>query len=153
MADVHDKVTRSRNMSAIRASDTRPELIIRKALWQAGLRYRLHVKALPGRPDLVFPRYRAVVMVNGCFWHHHDCYLFKWPASREAFWREKITKNELNDARVLAVLREMGWRVAYVWECALKGRNKLLLPEVTETLGGWIRSDQDTLEIRGIKKA
>src|SRR3546814_8720017 len=84
-------------MAAIKGSHTKPELLIRKALHAAGLRYRLHVKDLPGKPDLVFPRHRAVVFVNGCFWHRHDCHLFKWPATRQDFWREKIGRNVRSD--------------------------------------------------------
>lgn len=152
MADVHDKATRSRNMSAIKGSNTKPELLIRKGLHQAGLRYRLHAKDLPGRPDLVFPRYRAVVLVNGCFWHHHDCYLFKWPSTRYDFWHDKITKNEHNDARVFSALCEQQWRVARLWECALKGRQRLPFSEVIFSLAQWIRSDETFLDIRGVEK-
>src|SRR3546814_19673560 len=111
-------------MAAIKGSHTKPELLIRKALHAAGLRYRLHVKDLPGKPDLVFPRHRAVVFVNGCFWHRHDCHLFKWPATRQDFWREKIGRNVANDEHAIGILTDAGWRVATVWECALKGRTR-----------------------------
>src|SRR6187551_416227 len=99
-------------MAAIRGRNTKPELLVRKAMHAAGLRYRLHAKDLPGRPDLVFARHRAVVFVNGCFWHQHDCHLFKWPGTRLDFWREKIGRNAINDARAIAALRHAGWRVA-----------------------------------------
>nr|WP_313665902.1 very short patch repair endonuclease [Brucella intermedia] len=149
MADVHDAQTRSRNMAAIKGSHTKPELAIRRALHAAGLRYRLHAKELPGKPDLVFPRYKAVLFVNGCFWHRHDCHLFKWPASREDFWREKIGRNVANDERAIASLKEEGWRVGVIWECALKGRTRLDQPETMQRLASWIKSEEQAITIRG----
>ncbi|WP_132737891.1 very short patch repair endonuclease [Sphingomonas sp. PP-F2F-A104-K0414] len=149
MADVHDAATRSRNMAAIRGSHTKPELTIRKALHAAGLRYRLHAKDLPGKPDLVFPRHRAAVFVNGCFWHQHDCHLFRWPTTRDEFWRTKIGRNVENDARATAALRQLGWRVAIVWECALKGRTRLDERGAMQELAAWIRSDDYSMTIRG----
>ena len=98
MPDVHDEATRSRNMAAIRGADTKPELIIRKGLHRLGLRYRLNVKGLPGKPDLVLARYKAILFVHGCFWHGHDCALFKLPGTRTAFWRNKIHGNAERDA-------------------------------------------------------
>lgn len=136
-------------MAAIKGGNTKPELQIRRGLHAAGLRYRLHAKDLPGKPDLVFPKHRAVIFVNGCFWHHHDCHLFKWPATREAFWRRKIERNVENDATVLASLRASGWRTAIVWECALKGRTRMKLPEAIQALAAWVRSDVETMVIRG----
>lgn len=136
-------------MAVIRGSHTKPELAIRRALHAAGLRYRLHAKELPGKPDLVFPRFKAVLFVNGCFWHRHDCHLFKWPASREDFWREKIDRNVANDARVIAALKEQGWRVGVIWECALKGRTSLNQPETMQRLASWIKSEEQTITIRG----
>ncbi|TXH02461.1 MAG: DNA mismatch endonuclease Vsr [Rhodocyclaceae bacterium] len=149
MADVHDSATRSRNMAAIRGSHTKPELTIRRAMHAAGLRYRLHVKDLPGKPDLVFPRYCAVVFVNGCFWHRHDCHLFKWPKTREEFWHEKIGRNVANDQRAMDQLKGQGWRVATVWECALKGRTRLNEAEAMQTLAAWVKSGEETITIRG----
>lgn len=136
-------------MAAIKGGNTKPELQIRRGLHAAGLRYRLHAKDLPGKPDLVFPRHRAVIFVNGCFWHQHDCHLFKWPATREAFWRQKIGRNVENDAAVLASLRASGWRTAIVWECALKGRTRMKLTEAIQILVAWVRSDAETIVIRG----
>lgn len=108
-------------MSGIRGKDTRPELTVRRFLHAAGLRYRLHVRSLPGIPDLVFPRYRAVVFVHGCFWHaHKDCPYFRLPATRPEFWQQKLAQNAERDCRVLAELQSQGWRVATVWECALR---------------------------------
>lgn len=136
-------------MAAIRGSHTKPELLVRRALHAAGLRYRLHAKELPGKPDLVFPRYRAVVFINGCFWHQHDCHLFRWPSTRKEFWQEKLSRNVVNGARVTAALREAGWRVATVWECTLKGRTKADFPEVMQRLIGWIHSSEEILTMRG----
>jgi DNA mismatch endonuclease (patch repair protein) len=136
-------------MAAILGRHTGPELLVRKAMHAAGLRYRLHAKNLPGRPDLVFPRYHAVVFVNGCFWHRHDCHLFKWPETREEFWREKIGRNVANDEKSVTALRRDDWRVATVWECALKGRTKLDGTETMHRLAAWIRSDEPTITIRG----
>lgn len=136
-------------MAAIRSENTKPELLIRKALHAAGLRYRLHAKHLPGKPDLVFPRYKAVVFVHGCFWHQHDCHLFKWPATRQDFWREKIGRNVMNDKRAAAALLAAGWRVALVWECALKGRTRPEFSDAMQQLIGWIQSDVPAITIRG----
>lgn len=116
-------------MSGIRGKDTKPELLIRSALHRAGFRYRLHAKELPGKPDMVFPKYNSVLFVHGCFWHGHgpDCNLFRWPQSREGFWREKIHRNvERDDAQIRSLL-EAGYRVGIIWECALKGRQRLPL--------------------------
>ncbi|WP_288806327.1 very short patch repair endonuclease [uncultured Novosphingobium sp.] len=136
-------------MAAIKGSHTKPELAVRKALHAAGLRFRLHAKGLPGKPDLVFPRYKAVLFVNGCFWHQHDCHLFKWPATREDFWREKIGRNIVNDRRAVENLRQDGWRVGIIWECALKGRTRLIPSEAMQLLVSWIKSDSETITIRG----
>lgn len=136
-------------MAAIKGSHTKPELLIRKALYANGLRYRLHVKNLPGRPDLVFPRHRAVVFVNGCFWHRHDCHLFKWPSTRQDFWREKIDRNVANDERAISALVAAGWRVGIVWECALKGPTRRNFAEAMQHLAGWVESRERTITIRG----
>ena len=149
MADVHDQVTRSRNMAAIRGRDTKPEVRIRKALHALGFRYRTHAKELPGRPDLVLPKYKAVVFINGCFWHRHDCHMFKWPLTRPDFWQQKIGKNAENDIRNLALLKEAGWRVATVWECAVKGKARLGDDRSVQLLVDWIRSNEDSITIRG----
>jgi len=136
-------------MAAIKGSNTKPEIRIRKAMHAAGLRYRLHVRDLPGKPDLVFPKYNAVIFVNGCFWHHHDCHLFKWPATREDFWKVKIDRNVANDALAVAALLQNGWRIATVWECALKGKTRLDQGHAMRLLIRWIQSDEKTTMIRG----
>jgi DNA mismatch endonuclease (patch repair protein) len=117
-------------MSGIRARDTQPEMQLRKALHARGLRYRLHDTRLPGKPDLVFPKWRAVVFVHGCFWHGHGCRLFKWPATRAEWWRAKIGTNMARDVRNQDALTAMGWRALVVWECDLRGS----VSEVASTL-------------------
>jgi DNA mismatch endonuclease (patch repair protein) len=149
LADVHDAATRSRNMAAIRSGNTKPEMQVRRALHAAGLRYRLHARDLAGQPDLVLPRWRAVIFINGCFWHRHDCHLFKWPATRQEFWQEKIGRNVANDGKAVAALRAAGWRIATVWECGLKGRTRPDFSEAMQRLVAWIRSDEPLLTIRG----
>jgi len=149
LADVVDPATRSRMMSGIRGKNTRPEMLIRKGLHARGFRYRIHSKDLPGNPDLGFPKHRAVIFVHGCFWHGHDCHLFRWPSTRPEFWREKIERNRAVDQAAEARLLSEGWRVGVVWECALKGRTRALLADVIVTLAGWLKSSTSTCEVRG----
>jgi DNA mismatch endonuclease (patch repair protein) len=130
MADVVSPEVRSRMMSGIRGKDTKPEMIVRRGLHARGFRFRLHDKRLPGKPDLVFPKYHAVIFVHGCFWHGHGCHLFKWPKTREAFWREKIEGNQERDAEINQQLMRTGWRVIEIWECALKGKTDAELEEI-----------------------
>ena len=138
-------------MAGIRGKDTKPEMILRRGLHARGFRYRLHVPDLPGRPDLVFPARRAVLFAHGCFWHGHDCHLFRWPSTRETFWREKIGRNQAVDARNQLRLSGNGWRIGIVWECALKGRTLRPLDEVIDACAKWLCSDIPTLEIRGLE--
>lgn len=140
-------------MAAIGGRDTKPELIIRKALYARGFRYRLNVKTIPGRPDIVLRRYRAVVFVHGCFWHGHDCHLFKWPRTRPDFWREKIGKNVERDQGTMVQLREEGWRTAIIWECALKGRTRLHLPDLVEELTAWLTGSLSECVIEGRRES
>lgn len=112
--------SRSYNMSRIRCRDTKPEVLVRKYLFSQGFRYRKNDAKMPGKPDVVLPRYRTVVFVNGCFWHRHDCRYFVWPKNNADFWRLKIESNVERDIRNYQLLREMGWRVIIVWECELK---------------------------------
>ncbi len=137
-------------MAGIRSTDTRPEIAIRSALHANGFRYRLHSRKVPGKPDMVFPRYRAAVFVNGCFWHGHDCHLFRLPATRADFWSEKIARNRARDAKVRQQLHEAGWRALTIWECAIKGRDALGLPKVVAAASAWLRSGSaGTHEIQG----
>ncbi|MDH5857822.1 MULTISPECIES: very short patch repair endonuclease [Pseudomonadota] len=148
MADVVDGATRSRMMSGIRGRNTKPEILIRSLLHRQGFRFRLHVRDMPGKPDIVLPRYRAVLFVHGCFWHGHNCPLFKLPGTRPDFWREKIEQNRNNDSRATDALLVDGWRVGIVWECALRGAGKNI-EGVAQSLAEWLRSDTPLIEVRG----
>lgn len=124
MGDIVDRETRSRMMSGIRAKNTKPELLVRKYLHAKGLRFRLHVKELPGKPDLVFPKYKTVVFVHGCFWHHHPKCKFAYiPKSNTAFWIEKLQGNRKRDAKRVAELKKLGWKSLVVWECSLDDKS------------------------------
>ena len=136
-------------MRAIKSKNTRPEMIVRSGLHRRGLRFRIHPKELPGKPDLAFPRFGAVIFVHGCFWHGHNCPLFKIPATRADFWMSKITANQSRDIRDAAALSTLGWRVATVWECALKGRGKLPVQTVTDELVRWLHDpESEVIELR-----
>lgn len=135
-------------MSGIRGKDTKPEWLVRRALHARGFRYRLHASRLSGRPDLVLSRHGAIVFIHGCFWHGHDCSYFRLPSTRTAFWDSKIARNRTNDVRNRASLLDEGWRVAVVWECALRGRS-CSIDAVADTLAEWIRGKSAVLEIRG----
>ncbi|ASV33059.1 DNA mismatch endonuclease Vsr [Candidatus Hamiltonella defensa] len=147
MVDVVDSATRSRMMSGIRGRNTKPEILIRRLLHLHGFRFRLHVRDLPGKPDIVLPRYHAIVFVHGCFWHGHDCPLFKWPGTRPDFWREKIGRNQAKDNLVRESLLANGWRVGIVWECALRGAGKNI-EGVAQSLSEWLRSVAPLIEVR-----
>lgn len=136
-------------MAGIRGKNTKPELTLRRGLHADGFRFRLHDRTLPGKPDIVFPRYRAVLFAHGCFWHGHNCHLFKWPSSRPDFWQAKIYRNREVDALASAALREAGWRQGIVWECALKGKARLPIETVLSECATWLRSDIPFFEIRG----
>lgn len=138
MTDVHNAATRSRNMAAIKGKDTRPEMIVRQGLHKAGFRYRLHAAELPGKPDLIFPKYKAVIFIQGCFWHQHQCTMFHWPKSRTEWWVKKISANRAHDEAVQDKLRELGWRVLLVWECALKGKAKYNSEQWIELVTLWL---------------
>ena len=149
MADVFTKKKRSEVMSRIRGKNTRPEIFVRSALHQQGFRFRLHVPSLPGKPDLVFPKYSALIFVHGCFWQGHDCHLFKWPSSREEFWRTKTLKNRDNVQKVLKVLKKTGWRILLVWDCCIKGKERLTSEEVIRGMSTWLESPSKFKEIKG----
>ena len=149
MTDIVDQQTRSRMMSGIRGQNTKPELLIRKGLFALGFRYRLHSPGLPGKPDIVLKKYGAVIFVNGCFWHGHDCPLFKWPKTREAFWRAKIEANRQRDDAALAELTRSDWRVLTVWECAFKGPARIGALAAISSTDRWLRSDRKVAEVRG----
>jgi DNA mismatch endonuclease (patch repair protein) len=150
MADIVDSKTRSRMMSGIQAKNTKPEMLIRKALHMQGFRFRLHDKNLPGSPDIVLRRYNAVIFVNGCFWHRHGCNLFKWPSENRDFWTTKINRNAEQDMFARKSLLTLGWRVLVVWECTLKGKAKLPFDSLIAKIEAWILSDKTTGEFAGI---
>ena len=125
-------------MAGIKSKNTKPELALRHALHAKGLRYRLHSKSVPGKPDIVFPRYRAAVFVNGCFWHGHDCKYFKLPATRTEFWEKKIKGNRARDTIVTKRLKEEGWHQLTVWECSLRGKGNAAM--VASQVAKWLNS-------------
>jgi DNA mismatch endonuclease (patch repair protein) len=150
MADVLTPEQRRLNMSRIRGRDTKPEMLIRRGLHARGLRYRLQDRHLPGRPDLVFPKHRAVILVHGCFWHGHDCPLFRLPATRSEFWAEKISSNRRRDQCAHEALRASDWRILTVWECSLKGPARWPLEALLDSCAGFIMGKEDTKEISGL---
>lgn len=120
MADNHTKEQRSYNMSKIRSTNSAPEEKVRKYLFSKGFRYRKNVKSLPGCPDIVLPKYKTVIFVNGCFWHMHNCPRFVWPSTNKEYWEPKIRRNVERDKINIELLQKEGWRVLVVWECELK---------------------------------
>ncbi|NIG76618.1 very short patch repair endonuclease [Klebsiella sp. Ap-873] len=147
MADVHSKAIRSKNMRAIATRDTAIEKRLAALLAECGFSFRVQDAALPGKPDFVVDEYRCVIFTHGCFWHHHDCHLFKIPATRTEFWLEKIGRNVIRDKRDAALLLAQGWRVLIVWECALRGREKMPDRALCERLEEWICSGGYSAEI------
>jgi DNA mismatch endonuclease (patch repair protein) len=132
MADVHSKETRSYNMSRIRSKNTKPEMLVRQFLYKNGFRYRLHVKNLPGKPDIVLPKYKTVIFIHGCFWHGHDgCKYYVVPKTRTEWWLNKIQGNANNDTKAEVLLKEAGWKIIKIWECELK---RLLSQKTLEQL-------------------
>jgi DNA mismatch endonuclease (patch repair protein) len=144
MPDVVGPEVRIRMMSGIRGKNTKPEMLLRSQLHRRGLRFRIHDKRLPGKPDIVFPSRHAVVFVNGCFWHGHEgCRYFKVPDTRQQFWLAKINGNRARDEKAIEALRMEGWRVAVVWECATRARPEMTVNEVEE----WVRDGTGELEV------
>ncbi|MDP1709233.1 MAG: DNA mismatch endonuclease Vsr [Gammaproteobacteria bacterium] len=148
MVDIVDTATRSRMMAGIRGRNTKPEILVRSLLHRQGFRFRLHVRDLPGKPDIVLPRYRATIFVHGCFWHGHDCPYFKWPRTRPDFWRKKIRHNRANDHKARQALQAADWRVGIVWECAIRGADKDI-EGVARRIGKWLHSNRLLMEARG----
>lgn len=149
MPDVHDPVTRSRNMAAIRGKDTKPELLVRSGLHRRGYRFRVNRKDLTGKPDIVVSRLHAAIFVHGCFWHGHDCHLFRLPGTRREFWAKKINANRERDDAVRSALLSESWRIATVWECALKGKSRLDLGQLLEQLTVWLEGADLLQDITG----
>lgn len=145
MADVVDVATRSRMMAGIRSKNTKPETMVRKGLHARGFRYSLHPKNLPGKPDIVMPKWRVAIFVHGCFWHMHGCSLSKMPASNAAFWDSKLAANRHRDEYVKQQLAQAGWRTATVWECATRGKTAIeKLPDLLDRLANWIRNQAES---------
>ncbi|XHE16417.1 very short patch repair endonuclease [Agrobacterium deltaense] len=149
MTDVVDTETRSRMMSGIKSKNTKPELVVRRGLHALGFRYRLHAKEIPGKPDLWLPKYSATIFIHGCFWHGHNCSLFKIPGTRQDFWKAKIDTNRARDARVNDVLAHAGLRQLEIWECALRGPGRIGLEETLARTAEWLRGEKIRCEIRG----
>jgi DNA mismatch endonuclease (patch repair protein) len=149
MTDVLTPEQRRLNMSRIRGRDTKPELLLRRGLHARGLRFRLNRRDLPGCPDLVFPRFRAAIFVHGCFWHGHDCPMFKWPETRIEFWRKKIQGNKQRDHDVQDALAKENWRVLVVWECALRGPLRRPLDDMVNEVIKWFEGNSRDGAIRG----
>lgn len=147
MVDVVDRETRSRMMSNIKGRNTKPELMVRSLLHARGFRFRIHRKDLPGKPDIVLPKYKAIIFIHGCFWHgHQNCRLFRLPASRTEFWEAKISRNQENDIKAMHLLLDSGWRICTIWECAIRRSRKdpaLLM----EMLTAWLAGTEPLLEI------
>ncbi len=149
MTDIVSKQTRSRMMAGIKGKDTRLELLLRSGLHRRGFRFRLHGKNLPGRPDVVLPKYRAVIQANGCFWHGHDCSLFKVPSTNRDMWVQKIDRNRERDERNRAALESAGWRVLDVWECSVKGPDRRDADLVLQEVCDWVDHGESSMQIRG----
>ena len=146
MTDIHTPEQRSKNMSAIRSRDTKPEVLIRRELHKRGYRYRKNVSNLPGTPDIVLTKYKAVIFVNGCFWHMHNCKYFKMPNSRRNWWRNKLSRTKKRDQLNISTLLESHWRVLIVWECETKRNHiypELLIKEITN----WLESESKSASI------
>jgi DNA mismatch endonuclease (patch repair protein) len=147
--DVLTPDQRRRCMATIKGRNTKPEIVLRKALFSLGLRYQLHQKRLPGTPDLVFPKHRAVVFIHGCFWHGHGCKLFVVPATNREFWVNKIGGNGSRDKKVICALKALGWRVMTVWECTIRGRDGLPVVEVAGKISRWLHTRKPMGELPG----
>lgn len=151
MADIVDSATRSRMMSGIKGKNTKPEIEIRKRLFALGYRYRLHDTKLPGKPDLILPRLNAIIFINGCFWHAHDCALFKWPSSRRKFWKAKLSRNREKDLENNEALKKLGWRIQIIWECSFRGAGKKRDKEIDRIVNitvKWLKSKKKFNEIK-----
>ena len=149
MTDFVTQEVRSWMMSNVRGKNTQLELLIRRGLHAAGFRFRIHARILPGKPDIVLPKYRAVVFVHGCFWHGHNCPKFSWPQSNTGFWQRKLQRNFEVDKKNREELFQLGWRQLIIWECAIRGKSRLELSQIIEHIAQWLRSEQLYDEIVG----
>ena len=150
MADIVSPEKRSDMMSGIRGKNTKPEIIVRRLLHRLGYRFRIHRKDLPGRPDIVLPKRRTVIFVNGCYWHgHDDCHLFRPPKTRTEFWTNKIEGNQVRDQRNYAALEDAGWKVLVIWECAVSKKLSLTEDQLEITIDAALASSETLISIRG----
>ena len=150
MTDILTPAQRSEVMSRIRGRDTKPEMTVRRTLHGLGFRYRLHRRDLPGKPDIVLTRWKTVVQVNGCFFHGHACPAFRLPSSNREFWQEKIRRNQARDEVTAEALRQQGWRVFTVWECALRGPRKIGPGRLGDLLAAVIRGNEVMSALVGV---
>ena len=155
MADTVNKETRSRMMSSVRSKNTKLEMEIRRRLFDRGFRYRLHGKNLPGTPDMIFPKYRAVLFVHGCFWHYHGCHLSGLPDTRRSWWKKKLEGNKKRDSEVISELEALGWRILIIWECGFR-KPKLdrakALDRIAERAASFLKSEMMLLEIPRVSR-
>jgi len=149
MSDVHTKVIRSKNMAAIKGKNTKPELKIAEALRKRKIHFRSHDSSLPGKPDFVIPEYGAVIFMHGCFWHQHNCHLFKWPSTRPEFWKTKLDRNVVVDHRNERQLKQQGWWILKIWECALKGKKRMDFDLLMERVEHWLKYEERNKSIIG----
>lgn len=147
--DIVSSEKRSQMMAGIKAKNTKPEMVIRQRLHALGYRYRLHEAKIPGKPDIVLKKYNALIFIHGCFWHGHECDLFRLPKTRTEFWHNKIEENRRRDDRVLSELLASGWRIAIIWECAIRGKNRINFDGLIDGLCEWIQSDRHFIEYAG----
>lgn len=136
-------------MSGIKGKNTKPEMLIRSALHRKGFRFRIHYDKLPGKPDIALPKHRALILVHGCFWHGHDCHLFKWPKTNRDFWRKKIEDSISRDKERLCEYSNARWRTLIIWECALKGASEISATRLIDQVGTWIQRGENLEEISG----
>ena len=155
MADVHSPEIRRKNMRAIRGVDTKPEIKIRKLLHKHGFRYCISPKELPSKPDIYFPKYKACILVNGCFWHGHYCHMFKWPGTNKEFWGEKISATIQRDLKNITKLHALGIKTLVVWECAQRGKRRLPDSVLYQLIERWLLEldDNCVLDADGLKRA
>lgn len=148
LADIVDNATRSRMMAGIKGKNTSPELYVRKALHARGFRFRIHTTHLPGKPDLVLPKYKAAIFVHGCFWHGHNCHYFKIPKTRTEFWLAKIEGNKKRDIQQIKSLNNNGWRVLIIWECAVRQAKAEKTDILTDHIAQWLLDNSEFEQIQ-----
>jgi DNA mismatch endonuclease (patch repair protein) len=139
-------------MAAIRSKNTKPEMLIRRGLHARGFRFRLHNKKLPGTPDIVLRRFHALIDIRGCFFHGHDCNLFRPPIQRRDYWEAKIEENRQRDQNNLVAQKSAGWRVAVIWECSMRGPSRIGIDAVIDTIENWLFSSEASLELQGFER-